>query len=140
MSISPILARAPAPSESLTSGRIPAGVPDIAIGVIEASGDVDADTLPDLVERLDSGVDAAEHGLIVDLSRVSFLAVCAIEALIETHYRAGRAGIDVVLVGGPRCVKRALAATGADVEFHCLASPQRAFEVCESRYRWSSLW
>ncbi len=86
------------------------------------------------------GVDAADHGLIVDLSRVTFLAVCAIEALIEAHYRAGCAGIDVVLVVGPRCVKRAVAATDADMRFHCFASPQRAFEVCESRYRWSSLW
>ncbi len=139
MSISPILARTPVP-EAQAVGRIPAGVPSVAVGVIEVSGPVDAQTLPDLVERLNTGVNAAEYGLIVNLSRVTFLAVCAIEALMETHYRAGCAGVDVVLVGGPRCVEHALAVTGADVRFHCFASTERAFEVCESRYRWSSLW
>ncbi|MET4611655.1 anti-anti-sigma factor [Rhodococcus sp. PvR044] len=136
MSISPILTRRPMP-DGPGIGRIPAGVPSVGIGVIEVSGEVDVHTLPDLERRLDAGANAAEYGLVVDLSRVTFLAVSAIEALTRVHWRAGCAGVDVVLVGGPHCVERALSVTGADKQFHCFTSPKRAFEACESRYRWS---
>jgi anti-sigma B factor antagonist len=139
VSMSPTLARLSAPVRPVV-GRIPAGVPTVGICVIEVSGPVDAHTLPDFVERLDAGLNSAEYGLIVDLSGVTFLAVCAVEALVEAHWCAGSAGVDVVLVGGSRCVDRALSVTGADHGFHCFTSQQAALEACESRYRQSSLW
>jgi anti-anti-sigma factor len=136
VAISPVLTRRPMP-DGRGIGRIPAGKPSVGIGVIEVSGEVDAHTLTDLARRLDVGANVAEYGLIVDLSRVTFLAVSAIDALIQMHWRAGCAGVDVVLVGGPHCVERALSVTGADKQFHCFTTPQRAFEACETRYQWS---
>lgn len=58
----------------LSSSANPGRCSQCRNSVIEVAGHVDAHTLPDFVERLDAGVNAAEHGLIVDLSRVTFLA------------------------------------------------------------------
>src|SRR3954449_9135824 len=57
--------------------------------VVEVTGDVDTTTAPALVEAADEALAAAPPVLVVDLSRVEFLASPGLTALLTIHRNAG---------------------------------------------------
>ncbi|PTR32356.1 anti-anti-sigma factor [Rhodococcus sp. OK519] len=78
-----------------------------------------------LVDRTASGL--ADGDLIVlDLSRVDFMSVQAVPALIEARDLASRLGIDFKLITATRGVEHALTATGARQIFECHATIESA--------------
>lgn len=96
------------------------------------AGPVDAASLPELVAQLDAGIRGARRCLVVDLSKVTFLSVSGIEALVAARLRADCDGVNLLLVAGPHCVERALDVTGARRRFRTFTSPQLAVEESRS--------
>nr|WP_281282328.1 STAS domain-containing protein [Rhodococcus oryzae] len=96
------------------------------------AGPLDAASLPEFVAQLDAGIRGSRPSLVVDLSKVTFLSVSGIEALAAARWRAGCDGVDLLLVGGPHCVERALDVTGARQRFLMFTSLQLAVEESRS--------
>ncbi|MGW6376230.1 STAS domain-containing protein [Rhodococcus sp. NPDC055112] len=102
----------------------------IDASVIWIVGPVDAASLPEFVAQLDAGIRKARPCLVVDLSKVTFLSVSGVEALAAARWRAGCEGVDLLLVGGPHCVDRALDVTGTRRRFRTFGSLRLAVEEC----------
>jgi anti-sigma B factor antagonist len=71
------------------------------ITVLAVDGVVDLATSPPLEELLTQLIDERPSGLIIDLTRVSFLASVGLRILAETHERVGGAGKFAVVASGP---------------------------------------
>ncbi|GAA4485328.1 hypothetical protein GCM10023094_39950 [Rhodococcus olei] len=94
--------------------------------VVAVTGDLDTPAVPDFLEGIDRAVSEAARTLIVDLSRVDFVSISAVQALAEAQDRATCMGLAMLLVpAGPVCV-RALWATGMANHFDCFRSVRSA--------------
>jgi anti-sigma B factor antagonist len=88
--------------------------------LLAVEGEIDTLTAPRLEAGLDGALDAAQAGnaaVVVDLSRVTFLASSGLAVLIRGAHRATRQGGRLHLVAASRAVIRPLQVTGMDVLF-----------------------
>jgi anti-sigma B factor antagonist len=81
--------------------------------VVEVAGDVDTTTAPALVEAADEALAAAPPVLVVDLSRVEFLASPGLTALLTIHRNAGSTTA-VRIVAAGRATLRPIQLTGLE--------------------------
>ena len=103
--------------------------PRPAMVVLEVRGEIDTVTAPRVeaaLTEVQSGEDAA---LVVDLSRVTFLASSGLVVLIGAAHRAQARGSRIRLVAATRAVRRPLEITGSDQLFGMHASLTEATEA-----------
>jgi anti-anti-sigma factor len=81
--------------------------------VLEVAGDVDTTTAPALVQAADEALAAAPALLVVDLSRVEFLASPGLTALLMIH-RNSAPGTTVRIVATGRATLRPIQLTGLE--------------------------
>jgi anti-anti-sigma factor len=81
--------------------------------VVEVAGDVDTTTAPALVEAADEALAAAPPVLVVDLSRVEFLASPGLTALLTIQRNAGSTTA-VRIVAAGRATLRPIQLTGLE--------------------------
>lgn len=81
--------------------------------VVEVAGDVDTTTAPALVQAADAALAEEPPVLVVDLSRVEFLASPGLTALLTIHRNAG-AGTAVRIVASGRATLRPIQLTGLE--------------------------
>ena len=81
--------------------------------VIEVAGDVDTTTAPALVQAADTALAERPPVLVVDLSRVEFLASPGLTALLTIHRDAGP-GTAVRIVASGRATLRPIQLTGLE--------------------------
>ncbi|MEU4248704.1 STAS domain-containing protein [Amycolatopsis sp. NPDC026612] len=81
--------------------------------VVEVAGDVDTTTAPALVRAADEALAEQPPVLVVDLSRVEFLASPGLTALLTIHRNAG-AGTAVRIVAAGRATLRPIQLTGLE--------------------------
>ncbi|WIX92674.1 STAS domain-containing protein [Amycolatopsis sp. DG1A-15b] len=81
--------------------------------VVEVAGDVDTTTAPALVQAADEALVEQPPVLVVDLSRVEFLASPGLTALLTIHRNAGTATA-VRIVASGRATLRPIQLTGLE--------------------------
>lgn len=87
--------------------------PTMLTVAVHLSGELGADSAPQLQAMLAPRLVPAIHTLIVDLSGLDFLGVAGLELLLRTNRHTHSLGIALRLVTGRRrCVERALRAAG----------------------------
>ena len=81
--------------------------------VVEVAGDVDTTTAPALVQAADEALAEQPPVLVVDLTRVEFLASPGLTALLTIHRNAGT-GTAVRIVASGRATLRPIQLTGLE--------------------------
>ena len=81
--------------------------------VVEVAGDVDTTTAPALVQAADTALAEQPPVLVIDLSRVEFLASPGLTALLTIHRNAGP-GTAVRIVASGRATLRPIQLTGLE--------------------------
>ncbi|HEY3468954.1 MAG TPA: STAS domain-containing protein [Amycolatopsis sp.] len=81
--------------------------------VVEVAGDVDTTTAPAVVQAADDALAAGPPVLVVDLTRVEFLASPGLTALLTIHRNAGT-GTAVRIVASGRATLRPIQLTGLE--------------------------
>ncbi|WP_410596419.1 STAS domain-containing protein [Amycolatopsis sp. lyj-23] len=81
--------------------------------VVEVAGDVDTTTAPALVQAADEALAEQPQVLVVDLTRVEFLASPGLTALLTIHRNAGTATA-VRIVASGRATLRPIQLTGLE--------------------------
>lgn len=95
--------------------------------VVDIDGEVDALTAPALRSALDELlVDPDDTVLVVDLTRVTFLASSGLAVLIAAAQSAAERKLRLQLVVGTRAVRRPLEITGVDRLFDLHADVETA--------------
>ncbi|PFX03110.1 Anti-sigma-F factor antagonist RsfB [Nocardia farcinica] len=84
--------------------------------VLTVAGEVDLATAPALENAIEGVLGEKPAALIIDLTRVSFLASAGMAALVAAHQRAGAATTIVVVADGP-ATSRQLKMTSLDQVF-----------------------
>jgi anti-anti-sigma factor len=93
--------------------------------VIGLAGDVDALTAPQLTEAVSAALHERPHTVVVDLSRVDFLASAGLAALVESHRMAGPdSRLHIVATGS--ATLRPLTMTGLTDELAVFATSEEA--------------
>ncbi|MET9001474.1 STAS domain-containing protein [Amycolatopsis sp. NPDC004169] len=96
-----------APSEGDLGSRIRWKTPDAV--VVEVTGEIDLNTVPDLAALLDEHIRGRPGVLRVDLGNVCFLGAAGIRVLLRAHRHAEEAGVHLVVdPGESRAAVRAL--------------------------------
>jgi anti-anti-sigma factor len=78
---------------------------------LQPVGDIDLYTAPMLQRMLDDLDSRAVPGVVVDMSRVDFLAIAGLRVLYDSSERAARGGRRVVLANSSSMVRRILVLT-----------------------------
>lgn len=102
--------------------------------VVLVSGEQDIYTAPALRDRLDQAL-GAERGLIVDLTKATFLDSSILGALLEARRQAQERGLGFVVCLGDSPepgVERILEITGLVPVFPVVRSREEAFEAARS--------
>jgi anti-anti-sigma factor len=94
--------------------------------VLHVSGELDTTSSSELTTPLDTHVVEANRAVVVDLGGVRFLGSAGLEALVLGQQRAGRTGVEFVLVASTRAALRPIEATGLDTVFTILRSMDEA--------------
>lgn len=97
--------------ESLTVTAVPSGE---GVLVLRLVGEIDLVTIELLREYLHKYVPSDHCGVVLDCTRVSFMAACGIGLLVEIADQARAEGIALRLVAPGRVIRRALEITLAD--------------------------
>ncbi len=84
--------------------------------VLRVAGEVDLATAPALENAIEGVLGEKPAALIIDLTRVSFLASAGMAALVAAHQRAGAATTIAVVADGP-ATSRQLKMTSLDQVF-----------------------
>ncbi|HEV7652670.1 MAG TPA: STAS domain-containing protein [Actinophytocola sp.] len=79
--------------------------------VVDCTGDIDALTAPQLIAAVAAAMEKRPRTVVVDLSRVAFLASAGLAALVELHRMAGEA-IRFRIVAAGSATLRPLTMTG----------------------------
>jgi anti-anti-sigma factor len=84
--------------------------------VLTVAGEVDLATAPALESAIEATLNGKPTAVIIDLSKVTFLASAGMAALVAAHQRAGDTTRVVVVAHGP-ATGRQLTVTGLDQVF-----------------------
>lgn len=94
--------------------------------VATVTSDLDLPAIPDFEAAVTAAIDEAPGTLVVDLSRVDFVGVPGIGALIAAQDHADRSGVAMLLVPGHRTLRRVLTVVGLADHFTCYPSVRAA--------------
>lgn len=97
--------------------------------VVSVTGDLDLSGIPALTKGVDRAIDDAVRTLIIDLTRVGFVAIAGVQALVDAQLRADANGLAVLLVCGRGPVLRALRVTGLLEQFRWFPSIRDAVDA-----------
>lgn len=86
--------------------------PEQGVVVLHVVGEVDAATAPELAAALGPVWSMRPSRVVLDLSGVGFLGTAGLSELLSAVERAELEQVSLRLVGGPRCVERALRVAG----------------------------
>jgi anti-anti-sigma factor len=100
------------------------------IAVVQVCGEVDASTAPMLRAELVDQLNQPPTMLVLDLTRVTFLAASGVLVLLETHERAALTGTPLCLVHTTRAVRRVLDVLQLD---HLFESYPTLADACASQ-------
>lgn len=92
--------------------KITSAVYEPGIVVVDASGEIDATSAPELATAFEPIWTMTPSRVVLDLSRVTFLGTAGLTELLRVADRADSADVTLRLVGGTRCVDRAIEAAG----------------------------
>jgi anti-sigma B factor antagonist len=109
-------ARTPRESGEATSGALPpafaveraplSGAPGVRV-----SGEVDVDTVPELVACLDAAMRETRGAFVIDLCDVTFLDSSGVSVLVHARAFLGREDRDLAVICPPGSVRRILEVT-----------------------------
>ena len=112
----------PGPRTSFAAGR---GDPRAGMGlqrpntstvVVWVAGELDMQRTPYWAELVTPRFASMISTVVLDLSRVTFLGVDALDVLVTAHHQAHERDINLCLVTGSTAVERGLRATGAHLQ------------------------
>jgi anti-anti-sigma factor len=96
----------------MQSATAEAATPDEPFAVIQVTGELDLDTQDsfeaEVLQRLKGG------SVVIDLSRLEFLAISSLRALLSCQRSAGEESHRVVYAGPPQQARRLLEVSGLD--------------------------
>jgi len=102
-----------------------------AATVLTVDGEVDLATAPALENAIDGVLADKPAHLIIDLTRVSFLASAGMAALVGAHQRAGETTAIAVVADGP-ATSRQLKMTSLDQVFAMYATLEAALAAIDA--------
>ena len=112
-----------------TPARLDVRRVDHPLGVVlTLGGELDLAAVPVLQERLDDAM-RGKAAVIIDLSRVSFIDSAGLGLLVRAERQLRDSGVQLVLVRGPRAVRRVFALTRLDSHFEFCDSPSAALRT-----------
>jgi anti-anti-sigma factor len=120
-----------AADEFVTVTALPSAVD--GVWVLQVAGEVELSTIGWLRERLREAVRGAHRAVVLDCTRVSFLAACGVGLLVEIADEARAGGVTLRLVVQGRRLLRVLEATGADGRLPVAATVAEAVAQCSGR-------
>lgn len=88
--------------------RLRLSYPDHSMVVLAATGVIDAVTAPTLAALLWPRLLTKLSTVVIDLSRVTFLGVAGLELINAAHSYAPYRNLELIVIGGPIAVERAL--------------------------------
>jgi anti-sigma B factor antagonist len=98
--------------------------------VIAPEGELDVANVPDFVAALAEVTREATHGLVVDLSNVTFIDSAGLSALVDIHHRSRRAKRSLAIVAPAGTAAAVLFnLTGLDKQLPVSATPEAASEA-----------
>jgi anti-sigma B factor antagonist len=83
--------------------------------VLAASGEVDMLTAPQLIEAVDDAFAQVPAALIIDLTRVAYLASAGLNALLTAHKKASGSSIRFGVVADGPATSKPITVTGIDL-------------------------
>jgi anti-anti-sigma factor len=96
----------------MQSATIETATPDEPFAVIQVTGELDLDTQDgfeaEVLQRLEGG------SVVIDLSRLEFLAISSLRALLNCQRSAVEGSYRVVYAGPPQQARRLLEVSGLD--------------------------
>jgi anti-sigma B factor antagonist len=95
--------------------QIASSQPEPGSVLLEVGGEIDAASAPELAAALGPVWAKAPTRVVLDLSRVTFLGTAGLAELLRAADRADSAALVLRLVGGTRCVDRAVEVAGLAV-------------------------
>lgn len=98
------------------------------IHVVAVSGPVDLYGARDLKSRLIAAVEAAQTGVVIDLTETTFIDSSGLATLVAAHRRARLLGCEVVLANTDPGIARTLKITGLDIILPVLGDRDAAIE------------
>jgi anti-sigma B factor antagonist len=99
--------------------------------VISCSGDIDMLTAPELQRRIAGALANSPTTLVIDLTKVDFLASHGMSVLVDTHYGVPAGTGFVVVADGP-ATSRPLTLCGLTRLFPVVATLQEALPIVSS--------
>ncbi|WP_433590346.1 STAS domain-containing protein [Nocardia sp. CA-145437] len=92
--------------------RVTRSRPSRSTTILTVTGEIDATTVDELREHLRYGIATRGRLVVVDLSRVTFLSLSGLQALLDADDHAREHHRALCVVAGPRCVNRVLEVCG----------------------------
>ncbi|MGW6693878.1 STAS domain-containing protein [Rhodococcus sp. NPDC054953] len=96
--------------------------------VMALTGDLDAPAIPEFEISVDSAIDEAGRTLIIDLTRVGFVSISGVQALVAAQHHADRGGVALLLATDSWSTHRAMEAGGMAGWFRCFPTVRQAVE------------
>lgn len=119
-----------AADESLTVTALPVG--EEGVLVLRVAGEVDLATIEQLREHLVAHMSGVHRGVVLDCTRVSFLAACGIGLLVDLAEQAHAREVPLRLVAHCRAVLRVLELTGVEALVPRAATVAEAVVQCSA--------
>ena len=103
------------------------------VSILTIVGDLDARTLPDANEKLDSLLEVLRIRLVLDLSGMEVVTSTGVSFLIDAAKRTRELGGDVVLSNPPRLLKGTLKSLKIDDYFEVFPTHEEAVRYFRDR-------
>ncbi|TAM90447.1 MAG: anti-sigma factor antagonist [Jatrophihabitans sp.] len=97
--------------------------------VVGVAGEVDLHSAPALREGLESEIERRLHGVVVDLSAVSFLDSTGLGALVSSRTAAGERGVSLPVVCTSERILKLFTITGLDGVFQIFGDLDSAVDA-----------
>ena len=100
------------------------------VSVLVVHGELDTFTAPRLAKAIDHGLAASTTALVVDLSKLEFLASAGMSVLLDGHRSAQGSGKRLIVVADGPATSRPMKLMGLDQELNLRASLEAALTGC----------
>ncbi|HYZ69863.1 MAG TPA: STAS domain-containing protein [Mycobacterium sp.] len=101
------------------------------IAVIKVDGDIDLATVPALETAIDEALTAKPTGLVIDLSKVGFLASAGLQTLVATHNNVAESA-KFAVVANSAATSRPIQLTGLDQIFALYSTLAEALRAVDA--------
>jgi anti-sigma B factor antagonist len=92
------------------------------VSILAVHGELDTFTAPRLAEAIEQGLATSTTGLVVDLSKLEFLASAGMSVLLNGHKSAQESGKRLIVVADGPATSRPMRLMGLDRELDLRAS------------------